>query len=44
MAILYVAAALVIIGLNADKVGWAFSQIFEGAFTGLGVSGGIVGA
>ena len=44
MAILYVAAALVIIGLNADKIGWAFSQIFEGAFTGLGVSGGVVGA
>ena len=44
MAILYVAAALVIIGVNADKIGWAFSQIFQGAFTGLGVSGGIVGA
>ena len=44
MAILYVAAALVILGLNVDKLGWAFSQILQGAFTGLGVTGGIVGA
>jgi AGCS family alanine or glycine:cation symporter len=44
MAVLYVAAALVILGVNADKIGWAFSQIFQGAFTGLGVTGGIVGA
>ena len=44
MGILYVAAALVIILMNADQVGWAFGQIFQGAFTGLGVAGGIVGA
>jgi alanine or glycine:cation symporter, AGCS family len=44
MAVLYVAAALIILGVNADKIGWAFSQIFEGAFTGLGVTGGVVGA
>ena len=44
MGILYVLTALVIIGMNADKIGWAFGQIFAGAFTGLGVAGGMVGA
>jgi len=44
MAIMYVSAALVILLLNYDKIGWAFGQIFEGAFTGLGVAGGMVGA
>ena len=44
MGILYVGAALVIIAMNADKIGWAFGQIFAGAFTGLGVAGGMVGA
>ena len=44
MGILYVGAAAVILIINADQIGWAFSQIFEGAFTGLGVAGGFVGA
>ena len=44
MGIMYVSAALVIILMNADKIGWAFGQIFAGAFTGLGVAGGMVGA
>lgn len=44
MGIMYVGAALVILAFNADKIGWAFGQIFEGAFTGLGVAGGMVGA
>jgi AGCS family alanine or glycine:cation symporter len=44
MGILYVSAALVILLVNADKIGWAFGQIIEGAFTGLGVAGGLVGA
>jgi len=44
MGVMYVLAALVIIGMNADKIGWAFGQIFEGAFTGLGIAGGFVGA
>jgi AGCS family alanine or glycine:cation symporter len=44
MGILYVGAALVIVIINADKVGWAFGQIFDGAFTGLGIAGGFVGA
>jgi AGCS family alanine or glycine:cation symporter len=44
MGILYVGAALIILIANYDKIGWAFGQIFEGAFTGLGVAGGFVGA
>ncbi|GFE63241.1 alanine/glycine:cation symporter family protein [Litoreibacter roseus] len=44
MGVLYVGAALIIILVNYDKIGWAFGQIFEGAFTGLGVAGGFVGA
>lgn len=44
MGILYVGAAVVILIVNADKIGWAFGQIFTGAFTGLGVAGGLVGA
>ena len=44
MGIMYVGAALIIILMNADQIGWAFSQIFAGAFTGLGVAGGFVGA
>ena len=44
MGILYVGAAVVILIMNADQIGWAFGQIFEGAFTGLGVAGGFVGA
>jgi AGCS family alanine or glycine:cation symporter len=44
MGLIYVGAALVVIAVNYDKVGWAFEQIFSGAFTGLGVAGGFVGA
>ncbi|WP_442970502.1 alanine/glycine:cation symporter family protein [Roseovarius sp. D22-M7] len=44
MGILYVGTALIIIAMNYDLIGWAFGQIFEGAFTGLGVAGGFVGA
>jgi len=44
MGVLYVLTAIVILLLNADKIGWAFGQIFAGAFTGLGVAGGMVGA
>ena len=44
MGVLYVLTALVIIVMNADMIGWAFGQIFAGAFTGLGVAGGMVGA
>ena len=44
MGVMYVAAALVILVMNIGQIGWAFGQIFEGAFTGLGVAGGLVGA
>ena len=44
MGVLYVVAALLILIVEADKIGWAFGQIFAGAFTGLGVAGGFVGA
>ena len=44
MGILYVGAALIILLVNYDKIGGAFGQIFAGAFTGLGVAGGFVGA
>ena len=44
MGILYVAAAIIILVINYDQIGWAFGQIFDGAFTGLGVAGGFVGA
>jgi len=44
MGIMYVAAALVIIIMHSDQIGWAFGQIFAGAFTGLGIAGGMVGA
>ena len=44
MGILYVGAALIILAVNYDMIGWAFGQIFAGAFTGLGVAGGMVGA
>ncbi|WP_431356752.1 alanine/glycine:cation symporter family protein [Paracoccus marinaquae] len=44
MGILYVGTALIIILMNFDQIGTAFGQIFEGAFTGLGIAGGMVGA
>ena len=44
MGVLYVGAALIILIANYDMIGWAFGQIFAGAFTGLGVAGGFVGA
>jgi len=44
MGVMYVLAALVILLVNYDQILWAFGRIFEGAFTGLGVAGGFVGA
>lgn len=40
---LYVLAALVILMLHLDQIPAAFGQIVEGAFTPLGITGGIVG-
>ncbi len=44
MGLLYVTAALIVLIANYDMIGTAFGQIFAGAFTGLGVAGGFVGA
>jgi len=43
MAILYVAAALAIILMNIGKVPAAFGMIFNGAFGGMAMAGGLVG-
>ena len=43
MAGIYVLAALVILAANYHHIGDAFSLIFEGAFSGLGIAGGLVG-
>ncbi|MGB2200418.1 MAG: alanine/glycine:cation symporter family protein [Pseudooceanicola atlanticus] len=44
MGIFYVLVSLIILIMNYDMIGWAFGQIFLGAFTGLGVVGGFTGA
>ena len=44
MGIFYVVSALIILIIEYDQIGNAFGQIFAGAFTGLGVAGGMVGA
>ena len=44
MGVLYVLTALIILLMNANMIGWAFGEIFRGAFTGAGVAGGMVGA
>jgi len=44
MGIFYVIVSLIILLMNWDMIGWAFGQIFMGAFTGLGVVGGFTGA
>lgn len=43
MAIAYTLGAIMIIGLNADKLPWAFSTIFSEAFSPQGLSGGMLG-
>lgn len=44
MGLLYVGTALVILLMNFQHIGPAFGQIIDGAFTGAGVAGGVVGA
>ena len=44
MGVFYVLVSILILIINWDMIGWAFGQIFAGAFTGLGVAGGMVGA
>jgi alanine or glycine:cation symporter, AGCS family len=43
MAVIYVAAALVILLDNAGRVPWAFAEIFRGAFTPEAGFGGFIG-
>ena len=43
MAGIYILAALVILALNYQYIGAAFALIFKGAFSGLGIAGGVVG-
>ncbi|MAQ76271.1 MAG: D-alanine glycine permease [Aquimarina sp.] len=43
MAGIYVLAALIILGVNYRHIGDAFGLIFEGAFSGLGIAGGLIG-
>ncbi|UOA33153.1 Amino-acid carrier protein AlsT [Sulfitobacter sp. DSM 110093] len=44
MGVFYVLVSFLILIINWDMIGWAFGQIFMGAFTGLGVVGGFTGA
>ncbi|MGF1721372.1 alanine:cation symporter family protein [Vibrio kyushuensis] len=43
MAAIYVGAALIIILMNFDRIDDAFAAIFNGAFTGDGIAGGVIG-
>ncbi|MFK5879993.1 MAG: alanine/glycine:cation symporter family protein [Flavobacteriaceae bacterium] len=43
MVVIYVAASLFVIFANYDKIGWAFSEIFNGAFSPEGIAGGAIG-
>lgn len=43
MAGIYVVAALIILGANWHLIDDAFGLIYEGAFSGLGIAGGLVG-
>ena len=43
MAGIYVLAALIILGANFTLIDDAFGLIFEGAFSGLGIAGGLIG-
>lgn len=43
MGILYVLACLYILGVNFDKLGWAFGEIISGAFSASSIYGGALG-
>ena len=43
MAAIYGLAAIIILAINYKHIGDAFGLIFEGAFTGIGIGGGIIG-
>ena len=44
MAALYLGMGIIVIAINFDQIGAAFSAIFDGAFTAAGVTGGVIGA
>lgn len=44
MALFYIGGALLILGLNADRLPEAFAIIFDGAFNGTAAAGGFAGA
>lgn len=44
MAVTYVGMSIIVIVMNLEQVGPAFSAIFNGAFSAEGVAGGVVGA
>src|SRR5690606_1998772 len=43
IAAIYVLGGLIVLGVNYMHIGDAFALIFEGAFSGLGIAGGLVG-
>lgn len=43
MVVIYVVAALVILGIHIKDIPSAFGEIFDGAFTGIGIVGGFFG-
>ncbi|MDG1429032.1 MAG: alanine/glycine:cation symporter family protein [Crocinitomicaceae bacterium] len=40
---IYVLCSLIVLGMHFSEIPSAFGQIFEGAFTGLGIAGGVFG-
>lgn len=44
MGVGYLLVGLLILLANADMILWAFGEIFRGAFTDTGITGGIIGA
>jgi len=43
MCAVYVVTAIIILITRADRIGWAIGEILEGAFTGKGITGGVLG-
>lgn len=43
MVVIYVAASLFVLIAKYDMIGWAFSEIINGAFSPVGIAGGVVG-
>ncbi|MEP4079779.1 alanine/glycine:cation symporter family protein [Haloferula sp.] len=43
MTVLYIIGAFIVLGSNFDKIGSSFGLIFEGAFNGEAMAGGLIG-